>query len=416
MFDFKPPYIYKDKVNKKWCIRYSIKYPGDDDFAPLKEYGKAYNLSKPLNKIEDLKERDKVAHKLLRYVEADLKDGIDKKRPETVKAIIEAEIKEAKKYTYDECVNFYFKLLGYDNPKPNQVETAKGRSHFFKNQFRKYVVSKGLDKDIRLITKIHLLDFMNFYYLNPDPKIKWGNNTYNDKRVLLFGFFKIMVEQERLEDNPVAKTQSKPKEATERFSIFTKEERDIIFDYFDKKDKCIAMMLRITYYAYIRSTETLRLQVADFNLDTRRIAVRPENAKGQKDGLIRWVIMTPQLKEAIQTYLNAFPHQPDFYVVGKKMKPSNFPLLSNWKRKFNIGFDVLKIKHPHLFQKEGLTPYSFKHSGVTDFVNANYQDKSKTDVLRYVQTQCRHEKFATTEKYLKQLELNMDVQDSFIFD
>ena len=415
-FDHKEPYIYKDKSNKKWCIRYSIRYPGEKEFEPRKEYGKAYRLSPPLNSITDLKERDKVAHKLLRYVEADLEDGIDKKKPEIVKAIIAEQIKEIKKSSYDESVNFYMDILGFNNPKPKQKETAKQRIYFFKNQFRKFVIEKKLDTDIRLVTKAHILEFLNSYYLNTNPELKWGNNTYNDKRVLLFGFFRILVEQERLEDNPVAKTQAKPKAVTERYAIFTKDERDIVFQYFDESNKCIAMILRILYYAYIRDTETHRLKISDFNLEDRKIRIAPENAKGQKDNLVRWVVMSEQLKTAIITYLNAYPNEPDFYMVGKKCRPSKYPLLMSWKREFNVGFKILKEKHPTLFNRPGLTPYSFKHSGVTHFINDNMNDKSKTELLRFVQAQCRHEKFATTEIYLKRLELDMSIQDTYFYD
>ncbi|MBK0380864.1 hypothetical protein [Mucilaginibacter segetis] len=56
VFCYKTPIIFKDKDNKKWFIRYATKYPGDEQFKELKEYGRLYT-GKSLNLIKNLRER-----------------------------------------------------------------------------------------------------------------------------------------------------------------------------------------------------------------------------------------------------------------------------------------------------------------------------------------------------------------------
>lgn len=417
MFTYTEPYIAKDKSNKKWWIAYSVKYKGEIKAEPRKEYGKAYKLPIPLNKIANEKDKRKEAERLMRLISDDLADGIDIKYPNKVKEIIQVQIKESLKYSYNDSVADYFQSLGFSNPKPNQLTSIKWRTYFFKNQFQKFVDEKGLQKDIRQIKKTDLIEFLDSYYKNPVESKRWSNNTYNDKRTLLFGFFNAMLKTDMIDENPVTKIPTKRRVATERFTKFTKEERDIIFDYFDKEDKAIAMMLRITYYAYIRDTEFLRLKINDIDFEKKRIRIFAENAKGQRDNIVRFVQMAPQLIEAIQTYLSDYTYEPEMYIVGKKKKPSYLDLKSNWKRLYNIGFKILKKRYPNLFKSSGLTPYSFKHSGVTDFVNDNSNGTMPlAKIYRIVQSQCRHQKFETTEKYLKSLEIYDDEFSQYIFD
>ena len=414
-FSYKEPYLYRDESNKKWCIRYSIKYNGQKNYTALKEYGRTY-FGKSLNSIDDLKLREKEFQKLLLLVEMDLKKGIDIKRPETIVAIYQEEIKAAKKHSYDENYQLYLKMKGLINPIPKKEMTAVAYSSFHKNQLRPFLEKKGLLDDITRISKTDMLEFMNFYYLNADPKLKWTNNTFNNKKGYLSSFFETLVEEEILKENPVTKIKNKPSEATERFAIFTKEERDLLFEYFDNgKHPFMAAICRLMYYAFIRETELSRLKVGDFDLDKRQICIQANIAKGQKDNLVRWVKMTLPLQEALRSYLSKYEYKPDWYMFGKKYRPSEYQVNHWWQYLFRDGLAELKTQHPDKFNRKGLSPYSLKHSGVTDFINDNKSKFSTTELYSYVQKQCRHEKFEMTQKYLKKLEINIDEIDLFDF-
>jgi integrase len=414
LFDYTlPKKISKGKDNK-WYIRYTIQYTGKEKEYP-KEYGRML-LGKSLNAIEDLKEREKEFNKAILLLEMKLKQGIDIRYPETVKAVIQEQLKESKKYSFDENFAFYFKMKKYDKPIPKKMISATNVRSFFKNQFQPFLIKKGLNDDITRVTNDDILEFMNGYYLSDNPETTWGNNTFNNKKGWLNAFFDCLLQEKRITLNPVAGIKNKSKESTGRFETYTKEERDIIFEYLDEKDVFIATVVRLIYYAYIRESELTRLRVDNFDLEKRRIAIHPDNAKGQKDKLYRWVIMTKQLQAALERYLEHFEHKPEWYMFGWKKKPSPTQLNNDWQYRFRMALAVLRDKHPTLFNRPGLSLYSMKHTGVTDFVNDNYKKNSKMNVLRYVQSQCRHEEISTTEIYLKKLQINIDIVDEFEFD
>jgi len=413
-FDYKEPKLSRDKANKKWFVSYSIRYKGEKNYTRIKEYGKLY-LGKNLNQIEDLKKREKEFNKVIALLERDLKNGVILRQTETLKAAIEKEVKESSKLTYDTTFKLYCTLKGYDNPIPKRELTAGTIRRYHLNQFRPFLEKKGLLNDVSQITKADIQEFLNFYYLNPDPEVKWSNTSFNNKKTLLSTYFQTLVDEDIIDNNPVSKIKSKSSEITGRFALYTKEERDLLFEYFDKKDVFMAAICRIIYYAYIREAELTRLKVSDFDLEKRVVVIHPMNAKGQKDKLPRWVRMTTQLKEAIEKYLAAFPSEPHWYMFGKRFKPSPYPVSSDWQYRFRVALEKLHEKHPKLFNRKGLSLYGMKHTGVTDFVNDN-SHRSSTELLRYIQTQCRHETLETTQTYLKKLEINLAMIDEFTFD
>jgi hypothetical protein len=112
LFDYSEPYLYKDKDNKKWFVRYSISYKGEKtDY--IKEYGKIY-WGYSLNRIKDLKKREKEFNDLIAIIRLDLKAGIDKRKPASIEAFVNKQNTLSKKYSFDECFKLYLKLKGYD--------------------------------------------------------------------------------------------------------------------------------------------------------------------------------------------------------------------------------------------------------------------------------------------------------------
>ncbi len=417
-FDYKEPKLYKDKDNKKWVVRYSVRYTGEKNYIPLKEYGRFY-FGKSLNAIADLKLREKEFQKLLLLVQMDLEKGIILKQPETLKVLDDKAAKEVSKKSYDECLKSYMVEKGYINPIPKKERSAEAIESFHRNQFRPFLERKKLLDDVSKIGKAELMEFTDYYHKHPDPKQKWGNTTYSIKKALLSTFFSSMVDNDIIEDNPAKRLKSVEKESTERFELFTKEERDILFNHLDSSDKknypFMSAMCKSIYYSYIRETELSRLKVSDFNFEKRTIRIHPDNAKGQRDKKVRFVAMTLALKAGLENYVSKYEHQPDYYMFGKKFRPSLYRTGTDWVDDFKDVIDFLRVKFPGKFNRSGLTPYALKHSGVTDFITDNKAKFSTTVLYNYVQTQCRHEKFETTQLYFKKLELNLDAVDTFDF-
>jgi integrase len=409
-FTYKEPYLYKDKKeNKKWCIRYSIKYDGDDKFTPIKEYGEYYDIQ--LNKIKDLKERDKAARRLLTLVEDELADGVDIKKPETVIAFVKKQTEDKKKYTFDYCLDFYLKQKGYVNPIPKKEKSAQILSMFLKNMFRPFLEKNNLLDDMRVIQKSHLLDFLNSYFLSADP---WSNNTYNSKKSYLGSFFSLLTEEDIIESNPVLKIKSKPKSKNKRFGVFTKEERDLLFNYLHQNSYTISVICKTIYYSYIRFSEIERLTVEDFNLITKKIRVDADKAKTQNDKLDRYVSIRTPLADTLTEYLSRFDSEPTWYMFGKDKKPSAIKIGKGWQINFTEAITHLRSEHPKLFKGTNLTPYALKHSGVSHFIEDNIKTSSHLTLLKFVKDQCRHSDFAETETYWQQLGFSTETVDKFI--
>lgn len=417
-FVYKEPKLCKDKDNKKWFVRYSIKYPGDEKFDTRKEYGRSY-FSQSLNLIESLKDRESAFKDLVKAISIELSNGIDKKKPEIYKAKIEAEILESKKYSFDQLFKYYCDDKGYSTPVSKKELSAANIKAFFNNQFKPFLVSKGLDKDLSKITKPDVLEFMNRHYHSSDPATKWNNNTYNNRKGWIHGFFKLLIDEDKLTiENPTDRIRVKESAPTKRFEVFSREERDAIFNYFDNGgDTFMSAILRVIYYAYVRESEISRLQVSDFNFETKQILINPEKAKKQVDNLPRWVFMPDKLIISLEKYLSTFNNIPSDYIFGKGFKPSRIRLINNWQRKFRKAIIELRKNNPKLFKTDNQSPYSFKHTGVTDFVNDNIANNTgHLSILRYVQSQCRHTSITTTEKYLKKLHINIKVSEDYIYD
>lgn len=409
-FTFKEPKLYKDPENKKWCVRYSIKYPGDDKFIPLKEYGEIY-LGESLNKIKVIKEREYKAYLVLQGVKADLADGIDKKQPSTVKAFVKKQTEDKNKYTFDYCLDFYLKQKGYINPIPKKEKSAQILSMFLSNMFRPYLEKNDLLDDMRIIQKSHLLDFLNSYFLSVNP---WSNNTYNSKKSYLGSFFSLLCDEDIIESNPVLKVKSKQKSKTKRFGVFTREERDLLFNYLHQNSYTISVICKTIYYSYIRFSEIERLTVEDFNLITKKIRVDADKAKTQNDKLDRFVSIRNPLAEALTEYQNRFESEPSWYMFGKDKKPSAIKIGKGWQINFTEAITYLRKEHPKLFKGTNLTPYALKHSGVSHFIQDNIKTSSHLTLLKFVKDQCRHSDFAETETYWQQLGFSTETVDEFL--
>jgi integrase len=417
-FTYKEPKLCKDRADKKWFIRYSVKFEGEKDFSPVKEYGRFYLGGKSLNLISDIKEREKAAEKILKAIKRDLEDGVLIKIPETLKALDDKAIKESQRLTYDNCLKIYFADKGYDKPTVKQERTFKTIESLHRLQFRPYLEKNGLVDDVTKIGKAEILGFLDFYFNHPDPEIRWkANKTYNHKKTLLSTFFSTLVEKDLITINPAKMVKSKSKQTSVRFAVFTKEERDILFDFLDNwKYPFVAAISRVIYYSYIRGSELSRLRVSDFDLQTRKIRVHPDIAKGQKDHKVKSVIMPVQLKEALEVYLSKFEHQPDWYMFGANYRPAKTRTGIFWIDRFKDAMDIIKLENPGKFNRPGLTPYALKHSGVTHFVNDNASKRTSTELYRYLQAQCRHTRFEQTQEYLADLELTIETVDEFAYD
>lgn len=412
IFDFIPPVIRKDKADVKWYAHYSIKYPGKDNkFVRYRHYGEG------LNREPDINQRKRDAKDLVAALIKMLNEGVDPKNKNSLLEAQQREIEKEKRHSFQTLYDFFLDIKGYKYPKPKQLRSSMNMKRFFENQFLPHLQKCEIDHNLTLVTKSHVLDFLNEKFLGiGDDKVKWNNTTVNNSRQWISTFFNTLIYEDKINmTNPCNTIKRKPKNPVDRYEIFTPEEIKILFNHLNKIDFNYSVACQMIYYAYIRSSEISRLRVSSIDLDKRVIRIKADDAKGSRDGLERDVLISKDLHASLSRYLELNPNKPTDFLFGRKVKPSEYVLSLCWHEKFKDYLDNLK-KDSKFFQRDGLTMYSLKHSGVTHFVHNNMKEKGSLNVLRFVQSQCRHTKFEITQIYLKKLPISIKEHDEYVYE
>lgn len=416
IFDYLDPVLRKDPLDVKWYVHYSIKYPDKDKkFVRYRHYGRG------LNREPDLKKRQRDANELVETVKRMLKRGVDPKNKNSLIEAKQRKLNEAKRYSFESLYEYFLNIKGYKNPKPKQIRSAMNMKRFFTNQFLPHLQKHNVDQDLTLVDKALVLDLINDRYLGLSG-IFWNSTTYNNARAWIGTMFNTLIYEEKLPmANPVDKIKRKPKNPIDRYEVYTPLEIKIIFNYLNRVDFNYSVACQMIYYAYIRSSEISRLKVSSIDLTKRVIRIKAEDAKGSPDGLEKDVLISKDLHTSLTEYLRRNPNKPTDYLFGKKVKPCEYALSLSWHEKFKNHMDYLKNKYKkvsrgkykYMFNREGLTMYSLKHSGVTHFVHNNMKEKGTLRVLQFIQHQCRHSKFEITQIYLKKLPVSIEEHDEF---
>jgi len=138
-------------------------------------------------------------------------------------------------------------------------------------------------------------------------------------------------------------------------------------------------ILTICYAAGLRISEAMGLKVAD--IDSKRMVIRVEHGKGQKD---RYVMLSPKLLQILRAWWPV--HKPKQWLFpGDRVESC-------------ISSDAVELAcqkaHRHSGIAKPVTPHSLRHSFATHLL------ESGTDV-RTIQLLLGHRSLATTARYLR---------------
>ena len=139
------------------------------------------------------------------------------------------------------------------------------------------------------------------------------------------------------------------------------------------KHKCIVSLL---YSAGLRRSELLNLKVTD--IDSKRMLIRVEGAKGNKDRMTIWSV---RLLEDLRMYFKEYKPKKWLFEGIKGSKYSGESVVKIIKR------SAIKAKI-----KRNITPHTLRHSFATHLL------ENGTD-LRYIQSILGHSSSKTTEIY-----------------
>ena len=152
-----------------------------------------------------------------------------------------------------------------------------------------------------------------------------------------------------------------------------------------ERDPQLYLAAMVQYYAFIRPRRELRtLKGCDINLKEGYIHVSEMVAKTK---VLRYATITKDLYDIMIEY-GIDKMDPQLYVFGKKSKFSSKPIGVNcFSYRFNKLREEFKLSNKVKF-------YSFKHTGITDMLNAGVP-------LNAVKDQAGHVRLSSTQHYAK---------------
>lgn len=205
-------------------------------------------------------------------------------------------------------------------------------------------------------------DLLQDYFIFIRGK-EYSMYTVRGRYTALNIYFKYLVDQSILMDNPLPRALKKPKLPKERARTFKTNEILAILNHYDKNDFygmrnfCIMCMF---YGTGIRRTELLNLMVYDVDLDSRLLVV---TGKGDK---MREIPITPRLIRIIKQYMS----MRKTWLVKNKTD-CNYLFISRYGRR--LSQDGLKevfreLKDSLNLEGRRLSPHTWRHTFAKNFL------------------------------------------------
>jgi integrase len=423
----------KLKLNKdnpeKWFVSYTIKYrhpfgyrnkTGKDSTPKKVHYIKLYGgeyLVKLNDYISDAA-REVTGDNLLRWVEKDLKKGID---PRLKGAILEGElyqeIERAKGVTYDEAYKIMVDYHNWDSPAESQKLTARNNKIWFNAQFRRFVEELGKTDDVTKITSEDLTKII----VKQNTEGSWSISTCITKLGNMGFMFTALVEKGKMVSSPTfglkaikkkLKRTVPQKPKANRFEIWTQKE----IDNFNKIGNCDKYLYDYTlgltcYYAFIRRSEMLRLKLGMLDLVNNRFCIPSDITKSANkyDSVTTlYVKIDPKLMTALLKFIDVR--------FGEDQNPDYF--LFSSIRRFDLPYDYYQYDKDYRLRlgkalDNGKANYSLKHTGVTHlWYDQSKKGVSPTRILAKLQKLCRHSSIFQTMTYLSNdLGIDIDIDE-----
>lgn len=355
------PAVLKEHSNDIWEIRYYVTNP----------YTEKLELKRNrVKKINNKKERKKLAHRMMREINARLSKGWNpflenpnNKDLTTFKRAIDIYLKylslEVKDgnlridtlRTYSSRLKIFFEYLGLQQKKD-----------IFCYQFNESIISKFLD------------------YLRYDKNV--SARTRDNYMTFFKTLSSWLITKKYISKDPCLSFKKTSKKKNSRV-IIPKKDRIRIFNYFEEKNKPYLVMCMACYYCLVRRTELTKLKVGDVNLKTNTLFISAENSKNHKDG---FVTIPAEFAILLREHIKGYKEE-QYLFSDDGYKPGNNQFLPNkctssWsrmRRKINID--------------KSIKWYALKDSGITDLIVAGIP-------LNSVRDQARHHSIKQTDQYI----------------
>ena len=266
------------------------------------------------------------------------------------------------------------------------------------NQFNNFIKKKK--KNFKSITKKDILDFLESLKLK-----NLKNKTKSRKIFALKRFYRFLVSEKVIENNPIEKIDIPKAEDTLSITL-TADQIEKILNFVSKKtnnyiDIRSNLIIELLYSTGIRVSELISIKINNIDLKKRNILIDPpEKGKSRKE---RIVFFGEQTKEVIEKYL-------EFIKIYFKEKDSPWLFPSNNSNDFLTRRRVLQIMHDLAdkmkIDKNLMHPHSFRHAFGNHLLNSGAD-------IRVVQKLLGHSSIITTQKYTEHRDKLIETIENF---
>ena len=266
------------------------------------------------------------------------------------------------------------------------------------NQFDNFIKKKK--KNFKSIIKKDILDFLESL---KSKKVK--NKTKSRKIFALKRFYRFLISEKIIDNNPMEKIDIPKSEDTLSITLSTDQIKKIL-KFVSKKTSNYQeirsnLIIELLYSTGIRVSELISIKTNNIDLKKKKILIDPpEKGKSRKE---RIVFFGEQAKKVIEKYL-------DYRKIFFKEKDSPWLFPSNNVNDFLTRRRVLQILHNLAdkikIDKSLMHPHSFRHAFGNHLLNSGAD-------IRVVQKLLGHSSIITTQKYTEHRDKLIETIENF---
>ncbi|MFJ1424908.1 tyrosine-type recombinase/integrase [Capnocytophaga canimorsus] len=366
------PKIYdaNGDLSKRWYVYFSFRNPKT---GKMERQTPVYLGVNKLKKLSDRREAIKV-----------LRDALEKALANGTINPYENTYSEIKIINIAQAVE-----LALKNAQATMRESSFKDYKSRINKFEKWLDNNGFSgRSVQAITKKTVLNFLN------DVLEKTSAKNRNNTRSNLSIFFKYLEDNEYIAENFVSKIpvlNAKP----ERNKTYTQTQESQIFNYLEKNDKLLLLMIKFVSYNFLRPIEVCRLQIKNIDFEGKRLVVDAKN-KLQKTKIIPEILF-----QEIQ-HLKGL--NPDFYLFAPDgvthWDTTEINKRDYWSKRFKKVKDVFSLGKDY-----GL--YSFRHTFITKLYRELRKQFTPFEVKSRLMLITGHTTITALEKYLRDIDAEL---------
>jgi hypothetical protein len=278
---------------------------------------------------------------------------------------------------------------------PRRSSKRSYRSHA--KQFLDFLDQKKWIKlKVDEFSRIHARAYTDYW--NQVLKIE-NANTWNTKLTYIKLYFNALIDRELIKENPFIKIKSRRKTKAKRQTI---EIRDmVVLSQLTKNhNPWLWVAAQLAFWGCIRQEELARLKFRHFDKKKWCIRMSAEDTKNWKEDIITLPLF---LKKHFKT-VGFFDQPLKYYVFGTGVRPGLFRI---GERKLHKSFLTVinrAIREKLIESAEGISFSSWRRTGI-NYWSHNLSPRKFKDM-------CRHGSFDTTEHYLSQNRLIIEVSQT----